>query len=471
MQPFERIQKYCGDVCDQIRWKKAKPMIAVEVEHHLCDQRDAYLSDGDDEKTATQKALEQMGDAVIVGQKLDQVHRPKPQWFMIALTGIFTILGMLIQYVLDTALHSVAPFAAFRIFPYILAFGILIGCYYLDFTVLGRHARKIYGLVVILSVMNVIVLKPNVYGKLVWEVGRFSISPAYLSFIFPLVFALFVYSMKKKGVCGILMSEAAFLPLAGVLLCVPTLSGLLLFMAAALIVLCFAICRGWFDVNKKKGLLLVFIPAAAAVVAVINTMPFTFFRRLKAVAAPLHHINLPESYTYLQIRGFLSNSVFWGKGDPSPYMKDIKKLPCIRTDYSLVYLIHQFGFVVLLGIVILIGLFSVIGIRKALKQKSVLGSLIALTIMVTFLLQSVVYILCNLGFGLVSSLSLPFLSFGSTALFLNAALTGFMLSVFRTGEIFCDASSSAYQAGRKSSHAVFSYEDGRIIINLKGGHI
>lgn len=471
MQPFERIQKYCGDVCDQIRWKKAKPMIAVEMEHHLCDQRDAYLSNGDDEKTATQKALEQMGDTVIIGQKLDKVHRPKPQWLMIALTGIFTILGMLIQYVLDTALHSVAPFAAFRIFPYILAFGILIGCYYLDFVVLGRHARMIYGLVVVLSVIGM-ALGTNVNTLRILVIARFSISLAYLSLIFPLAFALFVYTMRKKGIRGILMSEAAFLPLAAVLLYARTLSGLLLFMAAALIVLCFAICRGWFDVNKKKGLLLVLISAVVVSATVINTMPLTFFRRLKAITAPQHYLSsLSESYTYLQIRGFLSNSVFWGKGDPSPYIKDIKKLPCIRTDYSLVYLIHQYGFVVLLGIVILIGLFSVIGIRKALKQKSVLGSLIALTVMVTFLLQSVIYILCNLGFGLVSSLSLPFLSFGSTALFLNAALTGFMLSVFRTGEIVRDASPSASQAGSKSSHTILSYEDGRIIINLKGGHI
>ena len=67
MQPFDEIKQYCKTVCEQIRWKKAHNIISEEIENHLYDQRDAYISQGEDEKSAIQKAILQMGDAVSIG--------------------------------------------------------------------------------------------------------------------------------------------------------------------------------------------------------------------------------------------------------------------------------------------------------------------------------------------------------------------------------------------------------------------
>ena len=139
-------------------------------------------------------------------------------------------------------------------------------------------------------------------------------------------------------------------------------------------------------------------------------------------------------------------------------------LPDISTDFSLVFLIHRFGFIALLGIVLLIGIFCTAGVGKALREKSVLGSLIALAVMLTFTLQAVCYIASNLGYGFIVSMSLPFISYGNCALFINSALIGFMLSVFRTGEFVQDVS---VKSTPKSNRAIFSYEDGKLIINFK----
>ena len=86
MGPFDKIKDYGVTVCNQIRWKRAHPLIEEEIENHIIDQRDAYISDGDDETTATNKAIIQMGDPVEVGIQLDRTHRPKPQKTMIFLT-------------------------------------------------------------------------------------------------------------------------------------------------------------------------------------------------------------------------------------------------------------------------------------------------------------------------------------------------------------------------------------------------
>lgn len=463
MQSFEQINEYCNKVCEQIRWKKAKPIIIAEVENHLYDQRDAYMASGDDENTATQKAIVQMGDAVFLGQELDKTHKPRPQWFMIALTGILMLLGLFINYYINVSTESKGTFS---ILSYFFAFGIFVCCYYIDFTVLGKHAMKIYLFILTVSIVGVLFC-PRVNVRQIWIMGMLSISLTYLSLIFPLAFSLFVYSMREKGIRGILMSGLAYLPLAFLLTVVPTISGLILYTITSLAVLCFSISRGWFGVNKKHGLLLVSIPT------VIMSTVFCFFivhrmwNRISVFLNP-EQARQEAGYQYCLIRDFITEAVFWGKGGVSEMFGDISALPNVNTDYPLVYLIHQFGFVVLLFITLLVVIFSIIGIYKALREKSILGSLVALTVILTFTLQSVFFIIDNLGYGLISGLSLPFVSYGNTALFLNAALIGFMLSIFRTGEIVVDRYSETKLS--KGNQSIFSYEDGKIIINLNTNH-
>jgi len=55
MSQSDEIKQYVKTVCEQIRWKKARSIVAEEIENHICDQRDAYVSQGEDEKTATEK--------------------------------------------------------------------------------------------------------------------------------------------------------------------------------------------------------------------------------------------------------------------------------------------------------------------------------------------------------------------------------------------------------------------------------
>lgn len=465
MQSFEQISEYCNKVCEQIRWKKAKPIIITEVENHLYDQRDAYMASGDDENSATHKAILQMGDAVFLGQELDKTHKPKPQWLMIVLTGILMLLGLAINYYINTSTESLGTFS---ILSYIFAFGIFAGCYYIDFTVLGKYSKIIYAFVLIVSIIGII-FGTKVNGRQIWLMGMFSVSLSYLSLIFPLAFSLFVYSMRNKGFRGILMSGMAYLPLAFFLSVIPTTSGLILYTITALTVLCFSVWRGWFGVNKKQGLILILIPA------VVMSSLFCILKishtwdRISIFLNP-EQARSGAGYLYCVIRGFLSEAVFLGKGGVPKIIGDITALPNVNTDYSLVFLIHQFGFVVLLCIAFLVVIFSSIGIYKALREKSILGSLVALTIILTFILQSAFYIMDNLGYGLVSALSLPLISYGNTALFMNAGLIGFMLSIFRTGEIVRDCSFDTKISNNKGDQSIFSYEDGKIIINLNTNH-
>ena len=56
MQQFNLIGEYSNKVCEQIRWKKARPLISKEIENHLYDQCNAYISKGDDEASEIGRA-------------------------------------------------------------------------------------------------------------------------------------------------------------------------------------------------------------------------------------------------------------------------------------------------------------------------------------------------------------------------------------------------------------------------------
>ena len=73
------------------------------------------------------------------------------------------------------------------------------------------------------------------------------------------------------------------------------------------------------------------------------------------------------------------------------------------------------------------------------------------------------YVASNLGFLLLSPLSLPIISYGGRALVTNMCLIGFLLSVFRTGDLVKD---KAEVAAAKSSFFI-QFDNGQIIINLK----
>lgn len=204
-------------------------------------------------------------------------------------------------------------------------------------------------------------------------------------------------------------------------------------------------------------------------------LPTLFFMTMgegdvaRRIQVMLHPAFDPTGYGYIGtvIQRFLSHSQFIGEGMPlSGFEKYtvLQILPDVNTDFLLTYLIYRFGWIVLIGT---IGIFSAFIIRALIlckKQKSVLGFLVSLAIISTFALQCVIYIASNLGFFLLSPLSLPLISYGGQALVINMCLIGFLLSVFRTGDLVRDQAGVAVVA--KSSHFI-QYVNGQIIINLK----
>ncbi|MDE7288879.1 MAG: permease prefix domain 1-containing protein, partial [Oscillospiraceae bacterium] len=69
--------EYIEKVLEQVRCKSVHEPLERELEAHIDDQAEAFISVGLTEDEAEEEAVKTMGDAAETGVGLDAVHRPK----------------------------------------------------------------------------------------------------------------------------------------------------------------------------------------------------------------------------------------------------------------------------------------------------------------------------------------------------------------------------------------------------------
>ncbi len=455
MPSFDKINEYCKLVCQQIRFKRARGFVETEIKNHIIDQRDAYLSSGQDDLTATENAILQMGDAVEIGQQFDKTHKPCPQYLMIFLVGVFMVLGALVNHFINENIYQISFFPYLR---YLFAFLLFLICYFVDFSLLGKFPKTIYFLTVLTPIILMFTSSETIHGRLVFELFSIIINPIYFSLLFPLCFALFVYSQRNKGHLGIIFCFFAYLPFAFILMTIPSFINLIIYSIVSLFILLFAIIRNHFGTRKKYALALIILIIIFIALSLIFLFSYSNYlqNRLFNYLNPVNYLD-SSGYIYYTIRKIIANSSFIG-GNNS-----------INNDFDIYYpfteLINHFGLITFVIITCLLLFFSFISIYKVLKEKSALGSLIALSIILTFVFNSFFYLLDTLGYGTMSASFLPFIFDGNLSLIINSALMGFMLSVFRTGEVYKDNFLPSFKASQTCDFIII--DDGKLILNFK----
>lgn len=456
MEPSNKISDYLESVCAQIRWKKAHGIITKELEDHIIDQRDAFISEGFDDEKALDQAIQEMGDPIMVGSELDRTHRPKPEWGLILLTSTLLILGFLIRMFL-TYDSGIASSAIGNIVLTIFGIAVMALAYFLDYTIIGKYPRAIYfGLFAItIASMNIVPGIISIGPK--WNGQYFY--PKFLMLLFPTAFAGIIYNMRNKGYHGIILSGIYFIIPTLICLKIPSLSVLAIYSITCLVVLTFAIIRGWFNVKKLIGLLLIYIPAILTTLfTIIHLMNDYQLTRLKSAINPYLD---PGGWGWMTIntRNIIANAKLIGHNQYGINTEGL--LPSFDTDFLLTHLIDRLGWISFIAIVLILLAFIIRALKLVLNQKNVLGSLISISVITTFSIQVIIYILNNLGFQLIAPLTLPLISYGRIGTIINMFLIGIMLSVFRSSSLY-----SNRELTQLSKNKSFSFVDGKIIIDL-----
>ena len=436
MPERKTIAAYLEAVREQIRWKRARPVLVQELERHLEDQRDDFLKEGKPAEEAERLAVEDMGDPVTVGTELDRVHRPRPQWGLLGLTFVLAAIGAFLrveflqaspyasrEQVLIKALVSLASLG--------LSTALMLGAYFLDVSRLVRHARAVY--------IGALVLPELLY--------RF-LYPTYLivliSSLYPLGYALWLYTFRGKGWRGLFLTILGGVPMAAVCCFIPNASALSLLLFSGLALTLYAAGRDWFGVGRWKGVgsVLVIVFGVLLYLLLKGYLDSFLFRVLIALRPELD----AQNRGYM---GWMLNT-FW---------KDVPPLRSISGEAALsvnagarvfgaglelrpIDFSHDFlpaslavawGWVPLLVLLAALAVLLVWLLVKGLRQSYLPGRLVVLAVALTLGLQTLFSAALNFGFVLFSA-SLP-LIVGNFQTVVDMALIGLALSVFRGDSI------------------------------------
>ena len=426
---------YIESVVSQMRCKKARELVAKELEAHLEDQKEAFIQEGMDPEKAMAESIRQMGDPVSVGADMDRIHRPRPDWKMIALIAVFSLAGILIQYFAAAALQaagsaSIAPSSlALRQICYTAA-GIfaMTAVYFTDYTVIGRYCRLLWwGLFALLFFCALFCPPVN---------GVNSYIKVY-SYLFIPLFGGILYRAKGGGWKDLFL---CFSYAVSALLLV-TFAGNSLRTAFSLgvifwIMILIAVYKNWFSINRR-----LLFPAALAIPVLAFAAWLILAFRLDWIAeyqkARIHaffrFIYDPEGISYLSAAIHELMNGWHMIGGSSEAIGGM--IPGISYDYIMTFLFTAWGILPGLAVVGGYGLLFWRAVFLSLSQPNRLGLFVGLACCLALGEQTVCYLASNFGFILLSPVSLPFLSFGFHTAVVTYIMIGLLLSIHRYKDI------------------------------------
>lgn len=430
MEKPDTIRGYLDAVAEQIRWRRARPVVTWELERHLEDQRDAFAAEGHEDAEAM--AVAEMGDPVSVGAELDRMHRPKPQWGLLALAILLALAGTVLRVWLtadwDVYYMDINPYRAALAF--LLGCGALLVGYFLDYGWLGRRGSWVYLGTLIVSLLLVVIPHRMPSGI------HYSLRCAVL--LYPLAYASWVYACRKKKWPGLLAAMAGVLPLLWFCQYAPSLFGVFLLLSTGAVLLLVAARYDWFGIGCWRTLWVTAACAGTAVIGVIlYILRYTYTStRLAAALHPEQFLD-GAGYHAFQIRNAVSGANWLGQGSWNPADPYPLTVSGSSGDTFLTTLIYQLGWLPFLIVVLSFAALAVWILLRCLRQSSQLGKAVVLAALLPLCLQALFSIAWNLGLTLLSS-PFPFITSNINTV-LAMSLIGLCLSVFREERIARDS--------------------------------
>lgn len=414
MSKPNKIADYLKTVCDQIRWKKAHATVSRELEDHIIDQKNAYQNNGIDEEKATDEAIRQMGDPIMVGTQLDGTYRPKPDWAIVIFTITTLFLGVALRVYVNyielggTYYQPYPGYFSSIIIPVIIGLAIFAAAYLIDFTIFGKYARFTYIIFLIIAYALKILLGPQVPMN-------------FIMLMFPVIYVGIVYRQRNKGFLGLLMCGLYLILPAYI--CWVSLSTFAMLMVMCLLILTFAVYKNWFKIKKLYGFLFIYVIPLALIIFVLYRNYSYFIWEIT------------DNPLLYNVKTLLNTSKFIGSG---AYASTLPSDFYLQTNFGLAYLIHKFGWISFIGIMSILSALITKGFMQCKKQSSMLGKFVSYSVLVTIATQVVFTVIANFGILPTLASTMPLISHHSYGIIINMLLIGIMLSVFKTGGLVTD---------------------------------
>lgn len=165
----EDVRQYLDEICGLVRAREKHDEIRWELASHLedlvADKLDSLgeaVEDGTDrrvsEDEAVREAIRQMGDARLIGKRLNRVHKPKTDWSLVALSAILIGIGLFAMYAFQGAVEPGSLYASIgyltnKIVFSVLGISAMVALYFIDYRKLRRLVWPLYITAVLLMML------------------------------------------------------------------------------------------------------------------------------------------------------------------------------------------------------------------------------------------------------------------------------------------------------------------------------
>lgn len=395
-------KEYLEILAEQIRYKKALPMIEKELEDHMEDQKKDFLASGMTEKEAEAAAVMEMGDPVSVGVDMDRIHRPKMARGLILLTGALYLAGMIFRYLLYDR-SGLGIYIANSWVYYVLAFVVMIGVCYVDYSRIGEKARELTVGLFLILMAGIWFGGTVVNGSVGWiSVGGMMIlNVRVLVYLFLPLYGAILYRYRGQGYEVIWKAAAWMLPAVVVVFYANSLMlALLLCVFSMVIFLLLYAGMVWKfgAVYKKERLQMLLPPYGEEISAVMEP--------LRSAAANSHMV-----------------------GSSAQAMKGLEMYG--DRDFLFTYILSFCGILTAVLFISLIAVLLFYLLKHTLRQRNQAGRIMGLGCTVVLVGRLVIYLLGNLGLQPYGDGYCPFLSTGGSSAVVTGILLGLLFSIYR----------------------------------------
>ncbi|MGN0335397.1 MAG: FtsW/RodA/SpoVE family cell cycle protein [Lachnospiraceae bacterium] len=440
-----RADEYLNAVTEQIRCKKARPAVAHELEQHILDQAEDYRNAGFHEDEAMEKAVKEMGDPVEAGVALDRIHRPQMSWEMLGIIGLLSLTGVALMYAMqergmDVSWQTQAGFM-------VIGFAAMLAVYRLDYSILGKYGKQAAALFLLLLFLGRYFFGVKIHGLCNWiRILSVDLTISEMSFLYLPLYGAVLYSCRGQEYRVFLkLAVWAVIPLL-LVQSIPSLTTNVILAAGMYALTALAVWKDWYQVNRKRTL---GVMAAGMILVPMLLIGCVYgFGEAYQIARLQAFFSGNDAQHYMvgmaqDIRG--RSELF---GESGEALELIMNGPTgeYLTDYILVGMCSVFGILAVLFTVVLFTVMILRIFRISFSQKNQLGTVIGCSCGLVFFFKTVLCVLNNFQYVPYLSISLPFLSYGGTAIVVSYILLGLVLSIYRYKNILSE------QKKRKNSH-------------------
>lgn len=437
------FDEYLSSVADQIRVRRIRRPLMLELEDHMQLQKDAYLDEGLSEREAEQRTIADMGDALLVGGELDRVHRPQVQWKGIILALFFMALGLILQILFGNEGLINDKYLAFSI----LAAGILLMVSTVDYTVWMKLTFPVLGFWLILWTKRftdiafghfMLTMASNIPALyyLATFLNRLlsTLIPECICVAAPLLTAFL--ACRLRGQKWGAFAACTAIPVLTAMLAKAywqtgyNSSAMMLTALCTLAVMFIAVGRGFFQIRRRTGFIILAVLCILPVILFVHRLVGYLSTELWDYKAEMYQV---LAASRLFGRGAeVANLSSWVWEYPTPVETLLAKI------------IYQFGWIpFLLLTAAFAGLIGWLLVRFA-RMKNRMGSLLGFSATLTLAVQFVIYYLYSFT-TYPHLLCLPLISYGNAMLVIDSILVGTILSTLRGENLPEPAHISSYR--------------------------